>query len=359
MMKPLRIATGVTLAALLSQGLHVTAQTGPIREGARRTGEAVADGTRAVVRGSREAFGQTGQATRNAVRTTGDAARAQLNRGERSELQVNAGAAANADANGNLNAAAQAGPAQVQADADLNASQNQLDANGQAYDSNDPNRYESGFRGTDDQNLPSDSNLNQQSQAFQQTGQAEYNGRTYQVRHDSRGREFICVGGCPVYLESQTGNPQSREAYKMNESLQHESMQHSGAHQGQQNSQSIDAEHNTYIEQGRNDSVPAPPAPIRADVQDVNPAGPTLNSDAEASTDANANLNRDSNIGAEVNADAKADSDITTGAAANSNSSARENSDDSQQGSPSPRDEKNEPGKGTESPADSAPNPGT
>ncbi len=357
MMKPLTITTGVALVALLSYGMHVTAETGPIREGARRTGEAVVDGTRAVVRGSREAINRAGQATRNAVRTTGDAARSQLDRGERSEVQVNTGAALNADANGNLNADAQAGPAYVQADTNLDAN---APTNGQAYEPNDQNRYESGFRGSDDQNMALDPNSIQQDQANRHTGQVYYNGRAYQVRYDSRGREFICVGGCPVYLENQSGNPQSREAYKLNSDPMHkDSMQPKGVLQAQQRSQNIDAEHNTYIEQGRNDSVPAPPAPVRAYVQDVNPAGTTLNTDAESSADANANINRDANIGAEANENDQADSDIKASAAVDSASSASEINADSKEGTFSPRDKKNKPGAGTEISADSASTPGT
>ncbi len=316
MSKTISLTTSLTVLGLLTLGTQVIGQTGPVREGVRRTGEAVADGTRAVVRGSREAVVRTGQAARNAAGATIDAARAPVDRAVRNEPQANIGInGAQADVN------AQAGPTAVQANADLDANQQQLNADGQIQGNlndpniaNDPNRedrYESGYRGVDDQNMSADQNANAAG-SQQQAGQVDYHGQMYNVRHDRQGREFICVGGCPVYLDNQASDPQSREAYKLSdEQMQNRAAQGDQQFDGQQGYQGNQQPmpQNTYRPQGDNSSVPAPPVPVRSDTNAGALANPSLNADTEINAEQSKALNDSADINAAADVDANDQND--------------------------------------------------
>ena len=307
MLKAIRITTCLALASLLSPCSAALAQSGPLREGARRTGEAVVEGTRDAVRGTRNAIGRAGQATRNAARTTVGATRGALNRD------------ASANLNGNSNAGAQAGSAQTQSSVDLNAHQDQINANGQiggqTYDPNGQGLYAAGYRGLDTQGINANPNKSDKSQEYQQPGQgqANYRGRSYRLRFDAQGREFICVGGHPVYFDNQSGNRQTREAYKMNSD-----MMQRNSYQGRQDANPLQAENGTA-------SVPpAPPAPMRSDVQDVNPAGPTVNTETGANQPAG---NSDGSYSDSNDADARLDAPASRDGDSSFESNARSHSD--------------------------------
>jgi hypothetical protein len=283
MLKKPSMNTCLGLAVLLVQVTQVNAQSGPIREGARRTGEAMAEGTRAAARSTREVIGRAGEATGNAVRGTTEAARAQVNRADRSELQSNAAAA---EAEGRMNTDGQ--------------------LQGQAYDSANEDRYQLGFRGVDDQNIDAQADA-------QEASQVEYKGRLYDIRHDSQGREFICVGGCPVYLHEQ-GNAQTHEAYKLNdEQMEHDESDHDQAYQGEVPNQRDNQEQSTYVPRGGYSPIPAPPVPQRDDINPAPPAAPSLEADTANSTaDESAGTNESTDIDTEADADANAQQDLNT-----------------------------------------------
>ena len=115
----------------------------------------------------------------------------------------------------------------------------------------------------------------------QQLGQFEHDGHAYNVRHDRCGRAFICVGGQPVYLENQTDQSPTREAYKMGD----DQVQNQGAEGDQryQDSQQLQRDQqeiqgSTDAPQNSSSDVPAPPVPAGAN-------NPSINSDATINSD--------------------------------------------------------------------------
>lgn len=181
----------LTAGLLLSQGTIAVAQQGdgPVRKGVRRTGQAVAEGTRAAARATGEAARKTGQAvaegTRKAARATEEVAR-RTGEAARNAAQGTAEAArrlTGREDNARMNSQSGA----------------QSGATAQAQtEGRQP--YQAGYRGVE------------QGQT-QMHSQVVYNGRVRTLRHDSHGRQFICVCGCPVYLDnSQMSHDHSKAA---------------------------------------------------------------------------------------------------------------------------------------------------
>jgi hypothetical protein len=288
-----------------------------IREGARRTGEAVAEGSRAVVRGTREAVERTGEATRDVIDNNTEAARAQVDRQQRSELQLDSAESATADVGGDINASARAGagPAEVQADAGINPDQQQFGESNEAQLQRDRDapglqgQYESGYRGLNEE---------QGYAAGQpQAGQAVYGGRAYRLRFDRNGREFICVGGRPVYFDDQQGGqPQERQAYKLSDEPKNQPGQvnqhemHQQRRDGQMIQRSGQYQRNlqggTY-QQGQAPAPPAPPAPLRSDLNGSPPASPSLNADTNISAEQQTSLDESADVDADAQSSASAD----------------------------------------------------
>jgi hypothetical protein len=299
MSKTLVMTSCLAVAAAVAWTTQLTAQ--PVREGLRRTGEIAAEGTRAAVRGTANAVDRAADATRNAVDNTTEAARARIDRNQRNEVQINPDASV--EGYNDINAGIEVGGNQVQGDASLKTDPNRIEAdsqfNNQAINSVD--QHESGYRGVDEGSLPPEPGMNN----TQHSGQIEYNGRTYTLRQDSQGREFICVCGRPVYFDSGEQGQQTRDAYKM------------PAQSGNQNRMSSD-----YRPQSGYGPVPAPPEPVRSDAADVNSAGPTLNTEAESSAD----LRSD----AELNTEADADVNTSSSSSLEANQEAREDQDEAE-----------------------------
>lgn len=193
MFKKLATVSCLTAGLMISSGEIVDAQQadGPVREGVRRTGQAIVEGTRAAARASGEAVRRTGQAaadvTRGAARATGEAAR-RTGQAARNAVEGTADAArrlTGRERSQDLEGKAQAS---VQNEATLQ--------NSSEFEGRQP--YQSGYRGVDQGEV-------------QMSSQVIYSGRTYPLRHDSQGREFICVCGHPVYFDnSQSSDDQDR-----------------------------------------------------------------------------------------------------------------------------------------------------
>lgn len=316
MLKTLAMTGCLAMAAAVAWCTHLSAQAQPVREGLRRTGEVAAEGTKAAVRGTRDVIGRAADATRNTVDNTTEAARARIDRNERNEIQTNAGVSI--DGQNDINAGAQVGGNQMQADTNINANQNQLQVDS-SLDGQSPEtsvQHQSGYRGIDDGSLapaPGENNS-------RQFGHVQYNGRAYILRHDSQGREFICVCGRPVYFDNADQGPQSRDVYKMPaDSMQRDDMNQDRMRQPMPG----DAEQtnrSNFRPQGSNGPVPAPPVPVRTDAVDVSPAGPTLNTEAESAAD----LDQD----ADLDTEADADVDASNSSSSEANNEAREELDE-------------------------------
>lgn len=277
-----------TIPTCLALGLTLTAtQTNAqvVREGVRRTGEAVTQGGRAVAQGTRNAINRTGQAPRNVINNTPQATRAGEYGAPSGQVQPSVSANANSD----VNAGAPSDSAQLQSG--INANQ-QFDDSMQAPLPADPNgapmqgRYQAGYRGSDNPAMAS--------------GQATYQGRAYRLRHDRQGREFICVGGHPVYFgDQQSSQPQEREAYKLNgDRMTKQDQLNNQSRSGQADDQTRQYQ-GSYAPQA---TPPAPPAPIRSDLNSSAPASPSLNSDTNISADQRTQLNESADVDAAANA---------------------------------------------------------
>lgn len=296
---PICLALGLTFATS-------PANAQVIREGVRRTSEAVAESGRAIARGTRDAVDRTGQAARNVIDNTTDVARTQVDRQQRSELQPGTSASIDTD----LNARAQAG-AGINSDQQLDGSLQTPLPNGSAMQG----EYQAGYRGLNDQAVG--------------VGQANYQGRVYRLRHDRNGREFICVNGRAVYIDNQqVTEPQQHEAYKLSEgqNLDHEQLNHRQlpVQPGYQSRQ-YQGSARSAIAAPQPPAPPAPPAPIRSDLHSATPASPSLNSDTNISADQRAVLDESADVetdaAIETSADTSAnassvDADIDTSAAA-------------------------------------------
>jgi hypothetical protein len=305
MSKTLTMTGCLAMAAAVVWTSHLAAQSQPVRDGIRRTGEIAAEGTRAAVRGTRNAIDRSVDATRNAVDNTTEAARARIDRNQRNEIETNAGISV--DGRNDINAATRVGGNQIQGDANLNPNQNQVQVDSrfdsQSLDSVD--RYESGYRGVDEGSLPPAAGQAQLS------GHVEYNGRAYALRHDSQGREFICVCGRPVYFENAGQGQQSRDAYKMSGDSIQEDRMYQGRSQQQSMREDQNRDRNDYRLPNGYGEVPAPPEPIRTDAADVSPAGPTLNTESSADVSGDANL--DTEADADVNASSSSSTEANRG----------------------------------------------
>lgn len=336
MVKKLFTLSCLGLAALLAQENPADAQTGPVREGLRRTGNAVVEGSRAAVRGTGRAIGEAGQAVRDTVNSPADAARAQVDRGERSELEVR-GSEPMLDPTADASVNANAGPAQVRADGNLNANQ-QLNANGQIQgqlnDQPMDDRYQSGFRGVDGQAASDQQQWSGAAQqgSFQQGSQVEYDGRMHSVRHSRDGRPFICVRGCPVYLDQGAGSAQQRQAYRMNS----DQMQQNGVQQGlyeneyQQPRQDDQLRHDsqqgsTFQSQGGYSPVPAPPTPAVS--SDINAGARNLGTDAQTDANQDIRASQDPSRSGSANIDAAAGTDINAQQSSGLNTNAQQSTD--------------------------------
>jgi hypothetical protein len=233
---------------------------------------------------------------------TTDAARARVDRLERSELAP--GVAADLDSE--FDGRAQVG-SQVQAGADFGADQ-QFNGSAQGPLPGDPameGQYEAGYRGVDNQTI--------------QSGQASYQGQGYRLRHDRSGREFICVNGRAVYFDNQAQGQQQHEAYKLdsNQRMNQDRMNQDRMipqQQGQLDYQSRQyqggSQSGAYAPQG---APPAPPAPVQGDLNSSSPASPSVSSDTSINADQQSNLNESANIEADTRAGASADTN-TNGA---------------------------------------------
>lgn len=191
MLKKMTILTCLSVGAWLVQGTQIEAQDGPVRQGLRRTGQAVAEGTRATARATGEAVRRTGQAAGNVARGTANTARRATG-------------------------------------------QQPVPYNQRAYQP-----YQSGYRGV------------QQGQAgyAAQPGATWTDGRAYTLRHDSMGREFICVNGRRVYFDSGSRVQGQQGQYQ----------------QGQQRQYQQDQQDQGQYQQGQPGDVP--PAPQSPDAQ--------------------------------------------------------------------------------------------
>jgi hypothetical protein len=290
MSKTLAMTGCLAIAAAVAWSTHLSAQSQPVRDSLRRTGEVAVESTRAAARGTRNVIGRAADATRNTV-----------DRNQRNEIDINAGAPV--EGQNDINAGTQVGGNQIQGNASLNANQNQLRADtqldNQTIDSAD--RYESGYRGVDEGALPPAPG----GSYAQPSGHVEYNGRAYILRHDSQGREFICVCGRPVYFDNADQGQQSRDAYKMPaDSMQQDRWNQDRLQQEPMPSDLDQSNRSNFRSQGSYGPVPAPPEPVRTDAADVSPAGPTLNTEAENAAD----LNQDANLDTEADADVDASS---------------------------------------------------
>jgi hypothetical protein len=298
MSKTLTMTGCLVMAAAVAWNSHLAAQSQPVRDGIRRTGEAAAEGTRAAVRGTHNAIDRSVDATRNAVDNTTEAARARIDRNQRNEIETNAGVSI--DGQNDINAGTQVGGNQIQSDANLNPNQNQIQVDSRLNNQSlEPaNQYRSGYRGVDEGSLPPANDAVQS----QRSEQVEYNGRAYVLRHDSQGREFICVCGRPIYIDNTGQGQQSRDAYKMSDDSIQESRMNQNRNQQQSMVEDDNLDRSDYRPQTGYGAVPAPPEPIRTDAADVSPAGPALNSETESSAD----LNRDADLDTEADADVNA-----------------------------------------------------
>lgn len=158
MSKWLLAASGVAIAFVGTYSVQQLEAQGPIREGARRTGQALAEGTEAVVEG-----------TRRVVRGTAEVATGGRLEGRETRYD------------------AQGRPYYVESEPRI--ADQQYDAAGQPIYT-DEQRREAGYRGTEDQ-----------------SGQLMHS----QVFHDRCGRPFICENGRRVYIEEHASNEQAME----------------------------------------------------------------------------------------------------------------------------------------------------
>lgn len=143
----------VGLAALLAQAVPTVDAQGPIREGARRTGQAVAEGAQAAAEGTRRVIRGAGEVAAGTARGTAEAARR------------------------------------------LTGRETRYDAQGRAYYvETEPQPYEAGYRGVEDQ---------QSQEQFQQDA-----GPAQTVFLDRCGRQFICVDGRRVYVDPRSSEGQ-------------------------------------------------------------------------------------------------------------------------------------------------------
>lgn len=334
-------------AALVAANGEVNGQ-GVVREGVRRTTEAAAEGGRAAVRGSRSVINRAGQATRDAVGRSTEATRNQVDRRYGNTPRVNSGAQINAD--GNIDANTSVGSGQIQADAGLDANGQPLQANRQlqaqgGIDSADQQqRYESGYRGIEDQGYVADQQFANQPQ---HSSPMAYGGRTYVLRHDSYGREFICVAGRAVYFDNQqAGQAQPHEAYKLGDDQQYgrqfndqqysdDQLQRDGQFQ-QDQYQQRDVQRNTFAPQDGYGQPPAPPVPAQSGVNSAAPASSNLDqaTGVDASSrqelDSANDSQRDSSSSVEANSQSRAESDVTANTNADS-SAATDEADQSDQ----------------------------
>lgn len=304
MSKTLAMTGCLAMAAAVAWTSHLAAQSQPVRDGIRRTGEVAAEGTRAAARGTRNVINRTVDAAGNAVDNTTEATRARIDRDQRNEIQTNAGLSV--EGQNDINAGTQVGGNQIQGDSNLNANQNQVQVDSrldnQSLDS--AIRRESGYRGIDQGSLTPGDGTGQ----VQHSGQVEYNGRAYVLRHDSQGREFICVCGRPVYFDNTDQGQQSRDAYKMSgDSIQEDRMNQDRAQQMREDRNQDRSDNRPQSGYG---AVPAPPKPIRTDAADVNPAGPTLNTEAEGSADLSGNADLDTEADADIDASNSSSSEV-------------------------------------------------
>ena len=325
-----RSLTITACLAIAVSAIAVEANSQTVREGVRRSGEAVAEGSRAVVRDSREAIGRAGRATRNVVGNNTDAALSHVDPQQRSELQPSS----NANIGGNLNAGGQVGSSHIQADAGLDSEQG-IGASGQIQqnlpgqtptnmnNTNVQGQYQSGYRGLNDQGYAD------QGIGAYQSGQMTYGGRVYRLRHDRQGREYICVGGRPLYFDDQqNAQGQTHEAYKMNDDQiqgrQTNDLQDRGDEMNQvgspfQSDSQNRVQGNTYLRQDGSAQLPTPPAPptpLRTDLNSSAPTSPSLNADTDISAEQRTNVNEsvDIDAGAESSANSNSSSESSTDA---------------------------------------------
>lgn len=264
----------MTISSCLALGLAISPADGQVvRESVRRTGEVVAEGGRAIVDGTRNAVNRTGQAARNAV--------------------------------DNMNTR----PTDIRTDTSIDADQQfdnavQNSSDNRGYDSGTDAQYQAGYRG-----------LNEQAAA---PGQVEYEGRTYCLRHDRQGREYICLGGRPVYFDAdREGQPQQHEAYKPN--TQPREMD-------EQSAQRPAGESRFYQESEQSGASapapPAPPVPVRTELDSSAPATPSLNADTNIRAEQRTNLDASEDVDAEARSSVSSDSNPVNGVDADADSAA-------------------------------------
>jgi hypothetical protein len=181
----------LALATMLMIGNHADAQqsNAPIREGLKRTGQAVGQGTRTAVDATGNAIRRTGQATRNVARGTANTARRAIGQ-EPVPYDAQVQAQANTELNTNLEQGTYADQgADQRSQAEISANQ--------------PHR--AGYRGTVDN-------------AMTFSSRPDNGGHAYPLRYDSQGREFICVNGSPVYFgTSNSADTQEQMAGRQNQ----------------------------------------------------------------------------------------------------------------------------------------------
>jgi hypothetical protein len=199
---------------------------GPVRQGLRATGEAAAQGTRAVVRGTGRVLQGTADATRNVIGGTVDATGRVIGGavdGTRAVVGGTArGLAAGVSAiTPNLPVQARAGATLSDADRAHDARWRFAQHNGEWWYYGPQNSwmyhrdgqwnqfqqdtfaanpaysggYATGYRGTEGA-IQGDAQYQGQNE-----GQYASNGRTYQLHHDQQGREYICDNGQRVYFD--------------------------------------------------------------------------------------------------------------------------------------------------------------
>jgi hypothetical protein len=223
-----KLLIAASLAALTLTPAWAFGQ-GPVRQGLRATGEAAAQGTRAVVRGTGRVLQGTADATRNVIGGTVDATGRVIGGavdGTRAVVGGTArGVAAGVDAiTPDLPIQARAGATLSEADRARNARWRFAQHNGEWWYYGPQNSwmyhrdgrwnqfeqdtfaanpafsggYATGYRGTESGAVQGDAQYQGQGQ---HDGQYASNGQVYTLHHDQHGREYICDNGQRVYFD--------------------------------------------------------------------------------------------------------------------------------------------------------------
>lgn len=233
----------VGLVVLLAQDATIVDAQGPIREGARRTGRAVAEGTEAAVEGTRRVIRGAGEVAAGTARGTAEAARRLTGRETRYDAQ---GRPYYVDAEGQYQYAEAEGQAQLPRE-----------------------QYQSGYRGVQGQPMRGDA------------------GQGYTVFTDRCGRQFICVNGRRSYIDQQQQQaPELAEQqdYEGSYEARRPSLDDEQAPMSEESSRAVD----------ESQEFAAPPAPPEGAESTAPASQPSIDTQDQSNTNQSSNLNADS-----------------------------------------------------------------